>query len=181
MDTRRRKMETRFNAKQSTIVKELVSVMKKMNASNLKIEQGNLLDDGDVKAKIVFDRSGKRYIFECDNYTNKKDNLRAAQLAISYLYRALESYGVLQESSTYDMILDNFLLGFEATPDDDVLKLPSSTEWYEILGVKKDAKTYEIKNAYKAMAKIYHPDNGGSTEQFVRLKNALEKAMGEKK
>lgn len=168
---------SRFKAQEQTIIKELIATMKSMNASNLKIEQGNLLDDDDYKARIIFDRNGKRYIFECETYQNKKDNLRAAQLAISYLYRALESYGVTQDSSAYERILDNFLLGFEATPDDDVLKLPSSSEWYDILGIKQNATVHDIKMAYKTMAKIYHPDNGGSKEQFVRLKKAYEEGI----
>ena len=173
-------MTRRFSAQQSTITKELVSVMKKMNASNLKIEQGNLLDDDDTKARIVFDRNGKRYVFECDNYERKLDNLRASQLTISYLYRALESYGVSQDTISYDKVLDNFLLGFEATPDDDVLKLTSSSAWYDILGVKPDASVADIRNAYKSLAKVYHPDNGGDSKEFIRLKNAYEEAINSK-
>lgn len=43
---------------------------------------------------------------------------------------------------------------------------------YEILGVDKDATPDEINAAYKAHAKKHHPDAGGSTEEFTRIKQA---------
>ena len=168
----------RFSAKQGTVIKELTNVMRKMDCSSLKIDQGDLLDDSQKETKITFDRNGKRYIFKCDSYDNKLDNLRASQLTISYLYRALESYGVEStEENIANKIFDNFLLGFEATPDDDVLKLTAGNEWFEVLNVRPQATEQEIKNAYKSLAKIYHPDNGGSKELFVRLKEAYEEGL----
>lgn len=39
-------------------------------------------------------------------------------------------------------------------------------KFYEILGVKKDATTVEIKKAFRALALKMHPDRGGDTEKF---------------
>ena len=43
---------------------------------------------------------------------------------------------------------------------------------YEVLGVEPDASEEEITAAYKAKAKEAHPDGGGSTEEFNRIKQA---------
>lgn len=171
-------MARRFSAQQGTVISQLTNTMKKMGCTSLKIDQGDLLDDDNVEVSITFDRNGRRYIFKCDNYSHKLDNLRAAQLTIEYLYRALEAYGVeSQEENLANKIFDNFLLGFEASPDDNVLRLTSGDSWHEVLNVRPQATEQEIKNAYKSLARIYHPDNGGSKESFVRLKKAYDEGM----
>ena len=166
-------MANRFKAQESTITNQLVAVMRQMDASNLKVNKD--LFNGDVE--ILFDRNGRRYVFRCNNYERALDNYRAAQLAISYLYRALESYGVTSEEDLFDKVFSNFFLGFEATPDDSVLLISDGNVWYEILGVKQDATKEEIINAYKAMAKVHHPDMGGTQESFLKLRKAYEKGL----
>lgn len=44
----------------------------------------------------------------------------------------------------------------------------------EILGVDEDADKESIKEAFKAQLPTYHPDHGGSTDKFIRLKKAHE-------
>ena len=164
----------RFTAQESTVTKQLVSVMRQMDASNLKVNKD--LFSGDVE--ILFDRGGRRYVFRCNNYESSLDNYRAAQLSICYLYRALEAYGVTSgEEGLFDRVFSNFFLGFEATPDDSVLMLTDGNVWYEILGVKAEATKAEIINAYKAMAKVHHPDTGGTQEAFVKLRKAYEEGL----
>lgn len=43
---------------------------------------------------------------------------------------------------------------------------------YEVLGLGPDATPEEINAAYKAAAKQAHPDAGGTTEEFTRVKGA---------
>ena len=45
--------------------------------------------------------------------------------------------------------------------------------YYEVLGVPREATQAEIRNAYRNLAKERHPDHpGGSTEEFSRLQEA---------
>lgn len=52
----------------------------------------------------------------------------------------------------------------------------SKRDYYEVLGVVRDASTTDIKKAYRALARKYHPDNrdSGSEDQFKELNEAYE-------
>lgn len=164
----------RFQAQPQTIQRELRAIVEKMGATSLKINQ----DVFEGTSEIVFDRAGQRYIFRCNRYGDTLDNLRAAQLTISYLWRALEEYGVVSESKTLEKVFAQFFLGFAATPDDSVLLLGNGqASWWEVLGVKQEAGKEAVVNAYRALAKTHHPDAGGNTDDFKRLRGAYEQAM----
>ncbi|RJO60768.1 molecular chaperone DnaJ [candidate division WS5 bacterium] len=47
-------------------------------------------------------------------------------------------------------------------------------DYYEILGVKKDASINEIKKAYRKLAHEHHPDKGGGPEAEAKFKEANE-------
>lgn len=49
-----------------------------------------------------------------------------------------------------------------------------SKNYYEILGVKKDASQDEIKKAYRKLALEHHPDKGGDEEKFKEAAEAYE-------
>ena len=58
-------------------------------------------------------------------------------------------------------------------------------DYYEVLGVEKNASDGEIKRAYRSMALQYHPDvchdpsmKEESTKNFVRLNAAYETSTG---
>ena len=168
-------MARRFTAKQETIIKGLISLMKKLNATSLRIGEQDLLGD-DPAAKITFDRNGMRYVSSCSTYPIYLDNLRAAHLAIDYTYRIAEAYGVemLQDGQAQDLLTRLFGT-LEAPLDPNTLLLgDGSNQWHDVLGVPVDANKAAVVNAYKALCKVHHPDVGGSHDDFIRLKNAYE-------
>lgn len=162
----------RFVAQESTIKKELRNTMTKIDASSLKIEQ----DEFSGEVKVIFDRNGKRYTKTCSKWIDSRDNLRAIGLSIEYLYRAVEVYGVESKEEFNDLI-DQVFIGLEAAPNDDALLLGFGNLWWNVLGVKSDATKTDITNAYKSLAKIHHPDNGGDKEQFIKLRTAYEEGI----
>ena len=51
--------------------------------------------------------------------------------------------------------------------------MANTTNYYEVLGVRREASQAEIRNAYRNLAKTLHPDHpGGSAEQFSRIQEA---------
>ena len=57
----------------------------------------------------------------------------------------------------------------------DIYKLIMNTkDYYKELGVTRNALKSEIKSAYRLLAKKYHPDTGGSNENFLAIQLAWE-------
>ena len=165
-------MKRRFSAQESTVKRELHNVMKKIDATSLKIS----LDEFSGEVEVIFDRGGKRYTKTCSKWENSLDNLRAIQLSIEYLYRAVEIYGI-DSQEEFNNLFDQTFIGIEATPGDSVLMIGNVTNWWEVLGINKGSDKKEIKNAYKSMARVHHPDSGGNAEQFRKVREAYDKAL----
>ncbi len=52
--------------------------------------------------------------------------------------------------------------------------MATGKDYYEILGVKKDASAEDIKKAFRRLARKHHPDTGGSEEKFKEINGAYE-------
>jgi hypothetical protein len=169
----------RFDAKEQTIYRDLRNIITAMGATSLKVNQD--IFEGDVE--IIFDRAGKRYKFENSNYKHPLDNLRAAQLTFTYLWRALVEYGTAQaiealSEQQLDVLFDRFFIGFTPGPDDTALLLGSGlADWWDVLGVPREANRQAVVNSFRALTKVHHPDNGGKAEDFRRLRTAYEEAL----
>lgn len=164
----------RFSATQQTTIKDLQRIMGKIGATSLRIEQ-DVMGGG---VKVIFDRAGRRYVRECNKYENSLDNLRVIGLQIDYLYRALEVYADDINETSFDVEFNQIFGGFIATPDDTALLLGSGeSEWFDILGVKQEATRDSIRNAFRALSKVHHPDYGGNEEDFKRLNQAFQTGM----
>jgi len=54
-------------------------------------------------------------------------------------------------------------------------------DYYKILGVDRGASEFEIKKAYKELAKEHHPDHGGNEERFKEISGAYSVLSDDKK
>lgn len=50
-------------------------------------------------------------------------------------------------------------------------------EPHRVLGVKPDADEAAVRSAYRELLMEHHPDQGGSTDRFLRIKNAYERIV----
>lgn len=46
------------------------------------------------------------------------------------------------------------------------------SDLYEVLGIQRDADGDKIRQAYRVLAKLHHPDKGGDTEKFKEIEEA---------
>lgn len=169
-----RKNTRRFSATQQTTVADLQRIMTKISATSLRIEQ----DVMSGAVKVIFDRVGKRYVRECKKWASSIDNLRAIGLQIEYLYRALEVLAEDIDEASFDLEFDTIFGGLIATPDDTALLLGDGKQpWWEVLGVQQNATKNDLRNAFRALSKIHHPDAGGNENDFKRLRTAYDDGM----
>ena len=47
-------------------------------------------------------------------------------------------------------------------------------DYYDLLGVSRQASEKELKNAFKKKAMQYHPDKGGDPEKFKQINEAYQ-------
>ncbi len=59
-------------------------------------------------------------------------------------------------------------------------KMPTSGSWWQILGVSRDAKHTEVKQAYRRLSVLYHPDTNLRRDAHQRIV-ALNRAYAEYK
>jgi hypothetical protein len=164
----------RFTASQQRIISDFYNLMTDLGSTSLKINQEVM----ENKVEVIFDRQGTRYVFRCEKWGDVSDNLRAIYHVIRFLYKALTEYGVVKDETAFDETFQRIFGGFIATPDDTVLMLTDGSEaWWEVLGVEQTATKEAVRNAYRALAKIHHPDVGGDQDDFRRLRHAYEQAM----
>lgn len=52
--------------------------------------------------------------------------------------------------------------------------MPTKRDYYDVLGVKKDASADEIKKAFRRAAVEHHPDRGGDETKFKEINEAYE-------
>lgn len=59
--------------------------------------------------------------------------------------------------------------------------MSNKRDYYEVLGVKRDASADEIKKAYRKLASKHHPDKGGDTNTFQEIQGAYDVLSDEEK
>ena len=116
----------------------------------------------DPGVAIRYTWKGVEYCVQCDTYAELPQNI-AAIAADLEARRAIERYGV----SSPDQLMAQFAA------------LPAPPSWRVILGVAEATTIYHAEIAYRRLAKVRHPDNGGSDEAMQRLNDAIAQARKE--
>ena len=57
----------------------------------------------------------------------------------------------------------------------------ANRNYYDVLGVKRDATQEEIKKAFRKLAAKYHPDAGGDEKKFAEVSEAYTTLSDENK
>ena len=121
---------------------------------------------------IEFKYKGDVYRFDhsIENAKAHGINLRYGSDVFAQLVLSLEDLARMVERGIYD--LQRWVAGMRLLPA--AVNLP---ECFKVLGfdtIPKDVSAIDAK--YKSLAKQYHPDMGGTTEEFTRIKQAAEEA-----
>lgn len=62
-----------------------------------------------------------------------------------------------------------------------IISLTAAADFYDLLGISRQATPKEIKKAYRAKSLQHHPDKGGNADQFAEIARAYEVLSDESK
>lgn len=112
----------------------------------------------DPGAALYFERKGIQQVLACDQYEHLHDNMRALAKTIEAM-RGIERWGSTD-------ILDRAFTSFQA--------LPAPEQWWQVLGLDRNASLDDIDAAYRRLAKAAYADGGGGDVAMVRLNLARD-------
>lgn len=111
---------------------------------------------------VYFEYEGKSMCFACDRWDQVEHNLQAIGHTINAL-RGIARWG------TGDMLQAAFT-GFTA------LTGPAARQWWDVLGVDRNAALHIIEGQYKILAMENHPDAGGNADTMAEINAAVREA-----
>jgi DNA repair exonuclease SbcCD ATPase subunit len=137
-----------------------------------------------LDANTLLPKCVNNWIESIEEYINKADKNKKSW-EFSEAYRNI-IFG-LSSCKNYELLL-NILNEWSSDGNASEENNQDSQEfenWYEILGVGKEARQDEIKKAYKRKSKEYHPDkceqNNENKEMYLKIQNAYEILSDENK
>ena len=171
--------KSRFTASSKRTMGDFQRIMTDIKATSLKIVPQTEITPKGIKESVtvVFDRNGVRYVMASDKWESNNDNLRAIYHTIRTVFKLIDDWGVKSsQNASVDEMFARLFLGWSATPD--TLQLGSgSTMWYDVLKIDQGASLEAVRNAYRALSKIHHPDNGGNADTFKKLNDAYNAGL----
>lgn len=117
------------------------------------------IDDTGVAAYFVL--YGEQKVLPCDRWIALAENMQAIAKTVNAM-RGIERWGAKE-------IISAMFRGFEALPD-------GLRSWWDVLGLPSSADRAMIDAAYRSLAKVRHPDVGGSLDEFAELSEAYRQA-----
>jgi hypothetical protein len=122
-----------------------------------------------VYFKLRFTRGGKWHecpvVLTCDAWLKPALNIDAIARDIE-AQRARKRYGCTN--------LEQAFRGYLAIPE-----RCGARPWWEVLKIKSDASRDQVKDQFKQLSKTFHPDKGGSREDWNRLQEAYDQALSQ--
>jgi len=172
--------DSRFSVKFGAVRDSLVKQLRLMGAKNIVISTNvplkadnlpyaNYSGLHDHGAAVYFTYKEKQMVFACDRWRKVEDNLHAISKTIDAI-RGIERWG------SSDM-LEQAFSGFAQL---EAPKEPGQENWWDVLGVFRNAPVAKIMDAWKDKLKEHHPDRGGKTEDAVKINGAYAEARKER-
>jgi hypothetical protein len=120
----------------------------------------------DPGVAAYFSFRGKATVLACDRYVRVADNIAAIAAHIDAL-RRVERYGV--------GTIEQALAGYKALPAD------SAADWRAVFGFGAGSRPTvdQLDTAYKAAARVRHPDHGGTDVEMAHVNRARDYALME--
>lgn len=118
---------------------------------------------GDPGVAVYFQLKGKALVLPSDKWDRVECNLMALVKHIEAL-RGLDRWGV-------GTVERNFA-GYQALPEKG-----QGLQWYDHLKVPPDAPAELIEQSFKQLAKIAHPDAGGTLDRWHQLHEARQQGL----
>lgn len=117
-------------------------------------------EPADPGVAVYFERKGTPFVLACDTYNKVKYNLRAVGVTVAAL-RSIERHGSTS-------MLEQAFTGFAALPPAGRVE-----PWWEVLGVTAQASDTTVRDAFRELARLHHPDVGGDSARMALITEAF--------
>lgn len=128
------------------------------------VNRGKPQDEG---VAVYFSLNGRPMVMACDMHIGAAENMRSIALSLEAM-RALERHGG-------GVMMERAFSGFQALPAPG----PKKRFYWEVLGVPVGCPLDLMEVKYKELARVHHPDFGGSAEAMAELNDAIAQARKE--
>ncbi len=145
-------------------------------STNVELRQDGLPYSGrrnpdDPGAAVYFVRKGNNLAFACDRWISVEENLRA-------ITDAIECIRTIERRGTGEMV-DAAFTGFQ-----QLSAASKSRGWWLVLCVQAHESTANVENAYRLLAKQFHPDrnpgDAAALEKYHEVQAAYEQFKTER-
>ncbi|QIO23069.1 J domain-containing protein [Haloarcula sp. JP-L23] len=174
-DPARRSKNRNFEATLAKTTKDLATEMDRLDPEEWRASIGNShtktntlprsnANPDDPGFVLRWTKDGQQFAVACDAYSRLRDNVREVYLWV-HETRMRGNRAVVTGESEFTAA---------RLPNGDGEAVVASPPPHDVLDVAPDAPDGVVEAAYREKTKEMHPDHGGSTEAFQRLKRAKE-------
>jgi len=184
-DSRHRERTSRFQASIADTTQAIETEMERLSPRSWRVDTGSggahtkrsglpkhSANPSDPGVVLRWEKDGEQFAVACDHYTTLRDNLRSVYLWVHETRMRGQRPVETGESEFAAARLP------PAGEDVDGAVVASQPP-HEVLDVSPDADPDVVEAAYRAKMQDAHPDQGGSNEQFSRVRQAKEAMLDE--